>query len=679
MKKSKVSVLILCALILALCLSACSALPVAAASVTALLPADAQEGEALSPAMDADNQLNLIVSRLDEWRQTDGEIRWYYTVTDLDHDNSLELIAAAQHPLDRSTNLKVWEVSDTRDSLVACAPAFEEDESFPDILTDNVDTYHNTVKDTWSYMFYDRVILSDTEMYSVKSAVSMADGVISYEPYALEHIEINSGVFTVSHLDTTGREITPEQFNAAGNNAFAGDERSNTSFDYIPAEELSISRLSDSYAVFIGEKDPPEVFPVPRPNVLLATNTPAPSPVPSSQPVPTSPVKPTYLQITKNPTNENKKVGGTAIFVACSNIYDSLRWTFVAPNGDEFDLAAFRAKFPACPVTGENSTSLHIGKVSADLSNWGAYCTFTYNGQTARTSTAYVYVAGAPVPPGQQTGSFKARVTDFTNTTVTMFVYDAQGYNTVVDRSICEISGELNLGVTCTAFYNGISVRGPIFTKVIIQGSAPQPDPGEKRGSFYASVADYSYATITLNVSDGPGYTSVVDRGICNITGDLYIGAPCTAYYDGISVRGPIFYYVVIEGSTPEPKPDYSTMAGTVKQGGTAGGGYLIELSDLSEVRVGGQYTPDVDIRIYDQYVDGAPCTVYYTGTPIAANIYKVEIFGFPVVTPSETEPEADPSSESAIEPAEEAAGEPEAPAADSEAVVETDTSPEAA
>lgn len=120
-------------------------------------------------------------------------------------------------------------------------------------------------------------------------------------------------------------------------------------------------------------------------------------------------------------------------------------------------------------------------------------------------------------------------------------------------------------------------------------------------------------------------------------------------------------------------------MAGTVKQGGTAGGGYLIELSDLSEVRVGGQYTPDVDIRIYDQYVDGAPCTVYYTGTPIAANIYKVEIFGFPVVTPSETEPEADPSSESAIEPAEEAAGEPEAPAADSEAVVETDTSPEAA
>ena len=43
MKKSKVSVLILCALILALCLSACSALPVAAASVTALLPADAQK------------------------------------------------------------------------------------------------------------------------------------------------------------------------------------------------------------------------------------------------------------------------------------------------------------------------------------------------------------------------------------------------------------------------------------------------------------------------------------------------------------------------------------------------------------------------------------------------------------------------------------------------------------
>ena len=57
---------------------------------------------------DIDNQLNFLYSQLGTLKQNDDPNPWYYTVTDLDHNGSLEFIAASQHPQDRSTNLKIW-------------------------------------------------------------------------------------------------------------------------------------------------------------------------------------------------------------------------------------------------------------------------------------------------------------------------------------------------------------------------------------------------------------------------------------------------------------------------------------------------------------------------------------------------------------------------------------------
>ena len=70
---------------------------------------------------DEDQQLALISSKLSELRQPDGEIPWYYTVTDLDHDGKLEFVAASQHPQSRSTNLRVWEVNEDKSALTECA------------------------------------------------------------------------------------------------------------------------------------------------------------------------------------------------------------------------------------------------------------------------------------------------------------------------------------------------------------------------------------------------------------------------------------------------------------------------------------------------------------------------------------------------------------------------------
>ena len=71
------------------------------------------DGAAATPK----EQLKLIASQIDNLKQNDSANTWYYTVADLDHDGCLEFIAASLHPLDRSTNLKVWTVSKDAASL----------------------------------------------------------------------------------------------------------------------------------------------------------------------------------------------------------------------------------------------------------------------------------------------------------------------------------------------------------------------------------------------------------------------------------------------------------------------------------------------------------------------------------------------------------------------------------
>ena len=515
-------------------------------TMTMLAPAAGAENSAET----IDQQIGLLFSKIAEQKQA-GQMQWYYSVTDLDHDGHLELVAAAQHPADRSTNLKVWEVSDTMDSLVEGRLNIDADESFPDILTESADTFYNKDTNTWSYMFYDNVVISDYDVYTVKCSVSMDDGVIGYVPYAVEHTQINNGIRNVSHTDANGFAISPEQYNASGVNAFASAEKSNTSFDWFVFDKASISRLADSYAVFNGEKKLTDVFPVPKP-AALQDNAAVPTPVPTRTPTPQN-TRPAYLTITKNPTNENKKQGGTAYFVACSNIYDSLTWTFVGPDGGQYTVQNFARMFNAS-VSGEYSTTLSIANVTRDMNGWGAFCTFYYAGQTARTSTAYMYVEGTPKPTPTPTPT-------------------------------------------------------------------PKPVPAEDQsGSFSGYVTDYTYSMVSIYVMDGPGYVSQVSRSICDITGDLCIGAPCTLYYDGIGAHGPGFYYVAIQGEDPEPEIRYGSMSGTAYEGG---GGFAISLQNGSEV-----FVDSWNCNVEGQFYDGCSAIVYYIDYPSTANVYLADIFG---------------------------------------------------
>ena len=593
-------------------------------------------------ASDVDLQLSVIYTQLSKLKQDDSENTWYYSVTDLDHDGNLEFVAASLHPQDRSTNLRVWELGADRQTLTECKLAKDEDESFPDIMTDVADTYHNAETDTWSYLFYDNIVISDTEVYTIKTGVNLKDGVIDYDAFAVQHTVADPANRSVSFTDANGIAISAEQYNAAGNNAFAGAARSSTNFEWLTVKDLDmLTRLIDSYAVFSGAKEPTEVFPVPRPAALggataetpkPAEATPTPTPAPQPKPV----EEPKYLIVTKNPTNENRKVGSTALFVACANAFESLNWTLVSPNGGEYSVPSFRSYFGA-DVSGEYSTTLAIADVSRDMNGWGAYCTFYYKGQTARTTTAYISVKGepAPTPATPDGGTYYGTLVDWNTAYIRV---NLDGTTEVgLPWDIVTYSGDLYVGAPATVTWSGTTTKGLNFTSCYITGRESQPVPVPEGGTFYGSVTDWNYSTVSVNL-DGTTVVAI-PWDIVEMNGDIYVGAPATVTWSGTTTKGLNYTFCIIDGRQPAPQPIYSSMSGTAYE---AGGGFYLYLRDGSEMYIDGW-----KCNVSGTFYEGASCLAFFTEPLTPDSVYQVDIYGDTYVQPEpyvEPEPYYEPT-----------------------------------
>ena len=548
--KSILSILLTLAMLLTLCAGAS-----AFADDTAAAPKD---------------QLQLIASKIDNLKQSDSANTWYYTVADLDHDGRLEFLAASLHPADRSTNLKVWTVSTDGTALTECLLNKDEEESFPDLMTDTADTYYVKDTDTWYYMVNDSIVLSDTEAYTIKTAVNLKDGTIGYSAYGVEHAVLAKGMRQVSHTDVNGLGISAEQFNASAANAFAGAERSNTAFEWLTEDKVGDQeRLTESYEVFMGTREPTETFPVPKPAVLegskadatpVPTPTPAPTPVPAPTPAPAP--KPIWLTITKNPTNENRKEGGNAIFVACANAYDSLDWTFVSPNGGEYTPWSFISGSNAS-VSGEYSTTITVFNVESWMNGWGAYCTFYYQGQTARTSTAYIYVTSKPTPtpaPQPSYGSMSGTAHEGGGG----YAINLQnGTEVFVDSWNCNVEGQFYDGCSAVVYYTDYPSNKNIYRADIFGNQGliipDQPTYGSMSGRAHEGGGGFA-----IDLDNG---TQVfVDSWNCNVEGQFYDGCSAVVYYTNYPSNANI-YRADIFGNMGLIVPDED-------QGGWAGSNY---------------------------------------------------------------------------------------------------------
>ena len=138
------------------------------------------------------------------------------------------------------------------------------------------------------------------------------------------------------------------------------------------------------------------------------------------------------INITKNPTDEVRLAGGIAYFTSAATGYDKLTWNFESPDKKAVTVKEFQTRFPYAVVEGENTTTLTVKNVSADMNGWAVYCTF-FNGETQVSTTLaflYVTVYTAPATPAP-----KPTTTTTTTTYYTYYVpvYDEYEYVFVDD------------------------------------------------------------------------------------------------------------------------------------------------------------------------------------------------------------------------------------------------------
>ena len=412
-------------------------------------------------AQSVKTQAELIYSNFSSFRQNDDDTVWSYAVTDLDHNGHLELLAASVQGSGRYTTLKVWEVGEDHKSFAACNVNVKEGDSFPDVIANSADTYYVSATDTWHYMFDDSITVSATEVVAARCSVQMKNGNLSYTPYAYQQTEYRGSLNVISFTDRAGRLLTPEDYNSAVANAFAGAQKFSTNFDWFLASEATDdSRFSASYAIFSGDV-------VPVRAQAVSDTAPASTPVPA-----TASQQNSYLMVTKNPTNESRKPGDTALFIANANNWASITWTFSAPSGGEYSVKSFASQFPKASVTGESGTTLSIKNVTAEMNGWSVYATFySKSGQTVRTNTAFLYVSenGSKTTPVSNS-SISGVVTNPMMSTVTITL--SNGQSVQVSRGICSVVyGDLVTGCSCTVYYSGNTPKSNNIYHVDIYGS----------------------------------------------------------------------------------------------------------------------------------------------------------------------------------------------------------------
>lgn len=498
---------------------------------------------------DVDKQIDLLYANLAELSQDSIDGLWNYAITDLDHDGNLELICAICKAPDFKTYAKIFEVGADRDAFVECDMSVAEGEPFVDIMKNSADTFYDKTTDTWYYLFCEDYSESASDYYSVKCSISLKDGYVTPKAYATQHCEMLNGFTVVSFQDMNGKEITPEEFNNAGNAAFNGLEQSGTNFSWFTMKDAqTASVLTDSYKVFLGEKEAENTAKADQNKIYIVDG----------------PVDNSYLRITKNPTSEYHYEGENAVFVASATNATSMTWTFVNPNGGTCSATDFEYKFVQCKVTGANSGTLTVKNLTKSMNGWGAYCTFYANGQTSRSSTAYMYVSSKsdprPVPTQSPvTKSIGGYVSDYLMSSVTIRLNN--GTTVYVDKDICRVPrGQLDYGCSCTCYYEGNTPTSSNITSVEIIG---KDDPVYNSTSGTYQDGDNYAVGIYIPIA---GETVYVSPSIVSYSGTPYNGAPCTVSYTGNSTptggSGGSIYAVSVYGSTyidpaPNPNPQY--------------------------------------------------------------------------------------------------------------------------
>ena len=141
----------------------------------------------------------------------------------------------------------------------------------------------------------------------------------------------------------------------------------------------------------------PSPTPIPTP-APTPTPTPTPTPVPTPTPAPTPNNDPV---VTKSPTDEKVRIGGSCYFVAKYENAVWAEWHFVSPDGTrDLDYEQAAKEFPTLEIINGYASTMQLNNSPQSLNGWKVYCRFSNNSGAVKTQKALITVTdstdGAP-------------------------------------------------------------------------------------------------------------------------------------------------------------------------------------------------------------------------------------------------------------------------------------------
>ena len=158
-------------------------------------------------------QLRLLADTQSQWQQQEepGAV-YHYTVTDLDWNGRLEILAMSSRGTGAFTYGTIFEVNADGTSLLECSLPFGDGE-LPEMICDFVPAAFDPADGTYYYLFRDDLKNGYAEYYQSIQAVRLENGVISSNTLGRMSLVATDGVPHEEYYKDD-QPITPEEYEA---------------------------------------------------------------------------------------------------------------------------------------------------------------------------------------------------------------------------------------------------------------------------------------------------------------------------------------------------------------------------------------------------------------------------------------------------------------------------------
>lgn len=207
--------------------------------------ADIQAGEKIPAETTIENQIKLIAGCADQWAgPTDYGAVYQYTVTDLDQNGRLELIASSLQGTGRYTYSTYYEVNEALDGLTAYTQDYKESDSEADIMVGSVPVYYDSAHNTYHYIFDDTIKDGIALYYDSRRAIVYQNGSIRETMLAKRTTSFMEATPSVACETMDGKPMSEDEYARIADTVFPDYLKMEASFSwYLPGPDVSPDAL----------------------------------------------------------------------------------------------------------------------------------------------------------------------------------------------------------------------------------------------------------------------------------------------------------------------------------------------------------------------------------------------------------------------------------------------------